>query len=375
MDLQRRSSSPGPYGTVTGYAIAALAAAIAAVGTRFLWHLGDSAIFPLFFGAVAIAGWYGGLGPGLFATALSGIVTAFLLLPANDTFAAARDDVLRLLVFTLVSVLTSSLHAATRRSREQEQKARQAAEDAAAAKGRFIAMVSHELRNPLNPVMILASALEQDTSLPAPVREDAASIRRSVDLEVRLIDDLLDLNRVSSGKLRLHMEDVDLSEPLKAALRTCEEDLRRKCIDLELEFCDRELHVNGDPLRLQQIFWNLMRNAIKFTPAGGRVTVRSCVGSHAAIVEISDTGIGIEPPRLAAIFHAFEQAGPDIAARFGGLGLGLAICRALAEAHGGTVRAASEGHGRGATFIVTLPIIEARPPFDPEHRARLISAS
>jgi len=357
--LHRAETDPSVIG---GYGIAILAVAAAAAITRLLWREGDSAIFPLFFGAVVVASWYGGLGPGLFVTALSAVVTAFVLLPPARTFAAARDDVLRLLVFTLISLLTSSLHAAQRRARQQEHRARQAAEEAAAAKGRFLAMVSHELRNPLNPILTLASALEADSALPQPVRDDMSVIRRNVDLEVRLIDDLLDLSRFSSGRLRLRLEAVDLKQPLTAALEVCRDEIDRKHIDLRLELTDAPLHVTGDPLRLQQIFWNLLRNAIKFTPVRGTITFRSFAApNQQAAVEICDNGIGIDPPRLSAIFQAFEQGGPDISARFGGLGLGLAICRALVEAHGGAITAASPGKGRGAIFTVRLPAAIAAP--------------
>lgn len=354
MDVARVRSS------IFSYGLAALAVAASTALTRLLWEVGDSAIFPMFFAAVVVAAWYGGLGPGLFATAASGLTTAFLLMPPVHSFKVARDDVLRLLVFTLVSLLTSSLHAATRRARDHERVAKEAAEQASAAKARFLAMVSHELRNPLNPIALTAAALEHDPSLPVEVKQDMALIRHNVDLEVRLIEDLLDLSRLGSGKLRLRLEPLDLRQPLREAVHVCQQDLRDKRIELCQQLPDEPMPVVGDAARLEQIFWNLLRNAIKFTPEHGRIELRAHRDADTIAVEVRDTGIGIEPQRLAVLFRAFEQGGPDITARFGGLGLGLAICRALTEAHGGTITAESPGKGLGATFRVVLPGVAAK---------------
>ena len=346
-----------------------LAVAASTVLTRLLWDVGDSAIFPMFFAAVVVAAWYGGLGPGLFATAASGLTTAFLLMPPVHSFKVARDDVLRLLVFTLVSLLFSSLHAATRRARDHERSAKEAAEQASAAKARFLAMVSHELRNPLNPIALTAAALEQDPSLPTEVKQDMALIRHNVDLEVRLIEDLLDLSRLGSGKLRLRLEPLDLRQPLAEALRVCQQDLHDKQIELCQKLPDEPLTVVADAGRLEQIFWNLLRNAIKFTPEHGRIELYADREAETVAVEVRDTGIGIEPQRLAVLFRAFEQGGADITARFGGLGLGLAICRALTEAHRGTITAQSLGKGMGATFRVVLPAGAAKTSNSPPQPA------
>ena len=330
---------------------------ISAVATKLLWDEGDHAIFTVFIGAVALSAWLGGMGPGLAATVLSETVTAFFLLPKPNSLAGVRDEVLRMLTFTFVALLTASLHAATRRAHAEHQRAREAAETASTQKDKFVAMVTHELRNPLNPVMLTVSLLESDPELPEKFREDLATIRRNLALEVRLIEDLLDLARCATGKLRLNMQRVDIREPLNAAIEVCQTELHAKQIGLQLDTGATEMTVYGDPHRLEQIFWNLLRNAIKFTPSGGRITVhasRSPMG--AAQVQVSDTGIGISPDRLRMIFNAFEQGGPDIFARFGGLGLGLAISRAICETHGGSIAAASDGRDRGASFTVMLPI-------------------
>jgi signal transduction histidine kinase len=338
------------------YAASVLVVALAAVLTRLLRNFGDSGISPLFFAAVLVSAWVGGLGPGLVATALSGVATAYLLLPRDTSLLVIQDVVLRVMVFTAVALLASSLHAATRRASEAMRRARDAAEDASAAKTRFLAMVSHELRTPLSSVLMVAEAMENDPSLARPLRDDAATIRRCVELETRLIDDLVDLSRIGAGKLHLDRQTLDLHEPLADAIRFSASDVRDRQLELATDLCAQSTTVHGDPVRLQQIFWNLIRNAIKFTPEGGRVTVRSFNDDAGhVVVQVADTGIGIDPHRLSLIFQAFEQGGPDITARFGGLGLGLAIAQGLTQAHGGAIRAASDGPDRGSLFTVEFP--------------------
>ncbi|HSZ57600.1 MAG TPA: HAMP domain-containing sensor histidine kinase [Tepidisphaeraceae bacterium] len=339
-----------------GYATAILAVAVANVLRSVLHSFGDSGISPLFFAAVIFSAWFGGLGPGIVATVLSGIATAWALIPQADTTAGFRDAVLRVLVFTVVAVLTSSLHAALKRAAQASQRARELAEEASAAKSRFLAMVSHELRAPLVPVSMVMDAIENDASLPTPVRRDAQMVRRSVEVELRLIDDLVDLSRIGNGKLNLKLERIDLHDPLAAAIEIARPDADDSQLDLLTELHATHSIVQGDPTRLQQIFWNLIRNAIKFTPPGGRVTIHTSNAPDGAMrVDVIDNGIGIAPEKLSRIFEAFEQASPDVAARFGGLGLGLAIAQGLAEAQGGAITAASAGLDRGTIFTVRLP--------------------
>jgi signal transduction histidine kinase len=332
-----------------------------AVGAALLlgWPLRRSefdGISPLSFAAVMVCAWYGGLRAGLLATALSGMATAFFVMTPTYSLAVDAHDFIRLVLFSVVAVLTSSLHGATRRAAAEATKAKEAAEQANAAQNQFLAMVSHELRTPLNPILMAASLLERDERVPEDLRPFVQTIRESVSLEVRLIDDLLDLVRARHGKLHLKHEAVDVHRVLEDVIELCRPELEAKRIDIVLRLRDAPPPLRADPLRLKQVFWNLLRNAGKFTPAGGRVRVETRVlpsGSLAA--SISDTGIGIKSDRLTAIFEAFEQGGSDVTPRFGGLGLGLAICQALVAAHGGRISAASEGVGKGATFTVELP--------------------
>ncbi|RKP54831.1 response regulator [Pararobbsia silviterrae] len=242
-----------------------------------------------------------------------------------------------------------------------EQVARHAAEEANRAKDRFLAMLSHELRTPLSPVLATATMLERIEGLPEHVRADVRLIKRNIELEARLIDDLLDLTRVANGKLLLALESVDVHETIGDVLALFRDEIDRKCLTVTTDFAARRHWVTADRARLQQMLWNLLRNAAKFTPEAGAVTLRTreaapSARGEAIEIEVEDTGIGIEPERLPKLFNAFEQGSDAISRTFGGLGLGLAITRALADAHGGRVVAFSEGTGRGARFTLRLPL-------------------
>jgi signal transduction histidine kinase len=204
-------------------------------------------------------------------------------------------------------------------------------------------------------VLIVAEMLEHDPALPASMLSDVRTIRRNVDLEIRLIEDLVDLTRISFGKLRLTSEQVNLQDPIRGAMEVVEADLHEKELTLTTHLTSEPAMVVGDAVRLQQVFWNLLRNAIKFTPAGGRISITMNRKGDDFVIEVSDSGIGIATERLTQIFQAFEQGDIQVQSRYGGLGLGLAISQALVQAHGGTIAASSEGTGRGATFAIELP--------------------
>jgi len=239
---------------------------------------------------------------------------------------------------------------------EELARARMAAEAANEAKDQFIAALSHELRTPLTPVLMTAASLEADESLPPHVRHELSLLRRNVDLEARLIDDLLDLTRIVRGKIELRSEKVDIHAVLANAVEISRREIEEKDIQLEHDLLASHTFAQADAVRIQQILWNLLRNAVKFTPAGGKITVRSREENGALIVSISDTGIGIEPEAIGRIFSPFEQADRLVTKRFGGLGLGLAISRRLAELHGGSISAESAGRNQGSTFTLTLPL-------------------
>jgi PAS domain S-box-containing protein len=239
------------------------------------------------------------------------------------------------------------------------ERAQAAAEEANRAKDHFIAVLSHELRTPLTPVLAGLSLLDREPAISDSGRHFVEVIRRNVELESRLIDDLLDLTRIARGKVELHRQRVELSLVIDRAVEVCRPDIEARRLEFAVDFGPRPYFVDADAARLQQVFWNLLKNAIKFTPQGGRLGVRCRRLEQRALVEVEDSGIGIEPADLQGIFDAFVQARRSMTRRFGGLGLGLAISKALVELHGGTIEAHSHGPGRGSVFRVSLPTVPA----------------
>jgi PAS domain S-box-containing protein len=249
----------------------------------------------------------------------------------------------------------------TARIYQAEQQARNLAEQANRAKDHFLATLSHELRTPLTPVLALLTGVGEDSAIPPELATDLATVRRNVELEARLIDDLLDLTRITRGKLELHRERVPVGQMIENAINTCQTELTAKQLTLIQELVQPELMLSADNARITQILWNLLRNSIKFTPTGGSIWVRlkpPAPGEEPreVTIEVQDTGIGMEPAQMARMFDAFEQGGRKVTQQFGGLGLGLAISKAIAEAHQGTITGTSDGIDRGSLFTVTLPI-------------------
>ena len=245
---------------------------------------------------------------------------------------------------------------------DEIKRARSAAETANRAKDDFIATLSHELRTPLTPVLISAGALREDERLPSEVREQLAMMERNIALEARLIDDLLDLTSIARGKFQLRTRRSEGHALIDLAVEIVEKDARAKQIAIESNYSARRTEITADPARFQQVIWNLLRNSVKFTPRGGRIAIAtrnvlSPDGTEEFLaLEVSDSGIGIEPAALEKIFVPFEQASLIGDHRYGGMGLGLAIARAIVELHGGKIAAASAGRDQGATFTVHWPL-------------------
>ena len=246
---------------------------------------------------------------------------------------------------------------ALRQAREALEQAKESAEAANRAKDQFIAVLSHELRTPLTPVLAIVTALQETKRLPVALRENLEMIYRNVQLEASLIDDLLDVTRIAQGKITLRRETVDAHACLRSVLEIFESAVEAKHLTLAFALDAREHFVLADPVRLRQVFWNLFSNAIKFTPAHGRIEVRSCEAGSRLRIEVADSGIGIEPDVLPRIFHAFEQGEMTRTRRFGGLGLGLSIAKSLVEMHQGALSALSEGRDKGAVFVVELETV------------------
>ncbi|HEY9667093.1 MAG TPA: ATP-binding protein, partial [Coleofasciculaceae cyanobacterium] len=240
---------------------------------------------------------------------------------------------------------------------ERERAARTESERVSRMKDEFLATLSHELRTPLNAILGWSQLLRKGGLKPEMVEQGMNTIDRNVRMQAQLIEDLLDMNRIISGKIRLDVQRVDLVSVIEAALETVRLAAEAKEIRLQKVLDSLAGVVSGDPARLQQIVWNLVSNAIKFTPKGGRVLViLERVRSHVEI-SVIDTGQGIEPEFLPYVFERFRQADGSTTRRHGGLGLGLSIVRSLTELHGGTVRAESAGAGLGAAFVVALPLV------------------
>src|SRR5947207_2079766 len=229
-----------------------------------------------------------------------------------------------------------------------------------AAKDQFLALLSHELRNPLSPVIAMVGELEASAGDKPEVRRALEVIRRNVELEARLIDDLLDVTRISKGKLQLSLETASVHEILQRSYEICREEIAAKDLKIEFRLRAEQAHVEGDPARLQQVFWNLIKNSVKFTPEKGGIIIETVNPTSEEIeIRIRDTGIGIEPEKIDKIFNAFEQGQIAITRRFGGLGLGLAISKAMVDAHGGKIRVESPGKDRGSTFSLNLKTVSA----------------
>jgi PAS domain S-box-containing protein len=242
----------------------------------------------------------------------------------------------------------------------QEQAARSEAERANRIKDEFLAILSHELRSPLNPILGWASLLQKRQFDAATTAQALATIERNAKLQTQLIDDLLDVAKILRGKLLMEMASVDLALVIESAIETMADAAAAKSIQVHAVLPSIG-HISGDPVRLQQVVWNLLSNAIKFTPQAGRVDILLERADNQARIIVSDTGKGIKPEFLQHLFESFRQEDASTTRKYGGLGLGLAIVRYLVEAHGGTITAHSLGEGQGATFIVCFPLIDTEP--------------
>jgi signal transduction histidine kinase len=314
----------------------------------------------VFFG-VLISAWYGGLGPGVFATV---ILTALFLLDAS-----AKDQLgepakwLGSSVFAVLGVAISGLieamHAARRAAEQNAESARlhqEALRVADRQKDEFLATLAHELRNPLNAigsaVQLLATADE------ATERTWAVDvIDRQARLLARLVEDLLDVSRITRGKIQLRKELMDLRPVLDRAIESVRLNIAGRSQELNVESAAGPLPIEADPARLEQVLVNLLMNATKYTEPGGRITVAARHDGSEIVVSICDTGAGIAPEMLPRIFDMFSQVEDTRELSQGGLGIGLSLVRRLVEMHGGCVTAASGGPGQGSEFVVRLPSV------------------
>ena len=250
---------------------------------------------------------------------------------------------------------------------DELKRTRDTAEKASRAKDDFLAALSHELRTPLTPVLLTVSEMREDNRLSPDVREQLGMMERNIALEARLIDDLLDLTTISRGKLQLRAQECDAHSLIGLAIEIVRADAASKQVSIARDFQAKLSGINADPARFQQVIWNLLRNSVKFTEAGGTISIRTTNELNEddrqwLRIEVTDTGIGFGPAFIDQIFQPFDQGEHTGTHRFGGVGLGLAIARAIVDLHGGRITARSEGTNKGSTFVVELP--GAMPPPD-----------
>ncbi|MGH9769293.1 MAG: hybrid sensor histidine kinase/response regulator, partial [Blastocatellia bacterium] len=260
-------------------------------------------------------------------------------------------------------------------ARAEAERMRAVAEAANRSKDEFLTMVSHELRSPLNAVLGYTRLLRSGPADSAFVAHAATIVERNAKAQLQIVEDLLDSARIITGKLRLETRPADLVPVLEAALGVVRPAAESKGVELVNHFSPLPEQVLGDTNRLQQIVWNLLSNAVKFTPEGGRVELRMESDAERVRITVSDNGAGIAPEFLPYVFDRFRQADTSVTRRFGGLGLGLSLVKQLTELHGGTIEAASEGVGRGATFTVTLPRLAMQPALFAQSQSTAMTSS
>jgi signal transduction histidine kinase/CheY-like chemotaxis protein len=363
----------------TRYGIVLLTFSIAAAIRWALIPVFGSALpYITFYPAIMLSAWYGGLWPGLLMTLL-GAAAVLTLWPVGPLLSAIAILSMTLYLFNgaVISGLTEFLHRTRRRENElhktaerhqaeverlllREHEARTAAEAANRAKDDFLATLSHELRTPLGVILGWVSVLRRGRLDEAQWGHAIEVIARNTQMQVRLVNDLLDVSRIVAGKLSIDREEVDLVRLARETVDGMQEQAAAKSLRLTTQLDADAGWVLGDAFRLQQVISNLCSNAMKFTPAGGRIDVgMSRHEAHARLV-VRDTGEGIEAHEITRIFERFEQGAVSSSGRRQGMGLGLAICRYIVEAHGGGIRAESAGKGHGAMFTVDLPILTVR---------------
>ena len=258
-------------------------------------------------------------------------------------------------VLAITAMALSAGMAERRRIEDELQQQKSIVEAANRTKDHFLAMLSHELRTPLTPVISALESLETEPTQTEDTKASMAMIRRNIELETQLIDDLLDFTRIARDKMQLRLAPIDAHQAVSNVVEICRAEARSKKLNVHLNLQAKSCHVTADAAKFQQIIWNLLKNAIKFTPEGGDITISSDNPSETVFtVSVRDTGIGMEPEVMQRMFDPFEQGNRSFEHRFGGLGLGLAISKSLAQAHGGTLTAQSDGSNRGSTFTLSM---------------------
>lgn len=236
-----------------------------------------------------------------------------------------------------------------------------ASDQANVQKDRFLAALSHELRTPLTPALLDLGMLRQ-TIDSEPLREEMQQIEQAIQMEMHLIEDLLQLTAVVSGKLTLNLEDADLHKLLREATDCCRLEVMARGIDLESNLAAHDTLIRADGKKIEHVLWSVLRNASKFTPEGGRISISTENPDPGIIaIKVTDSGIGMDRPILQHLFRLFQHGSDTIAKQYGGLGVGMAIAKAILDLHGSTIAASSDGQGKGSTFTITMPLKSVEP--------------
>jgi signal transduction histidine kinase len=380
---ERRLSRPSAVAAYGG----AVAVTLGAILLRWFldpW-LSNSVAFITLYGAVAIAVWFGGLGPAVLAMVLGyAIVNVRYISPHGGVSVSGAADHISLALFTLSCALIIVLGEAMRRARDRYRASEAQAQDRARElqradvnKSRFLAVLSHELRNPLAPLRTGLWLLKMRNADPA-AGETHKMMERQIAQLARLIDDLLDVSRIDRGKLELRTEPLEITAMLQTAIDTAKPNIDAQGHELVVRYPPEPLYVEGDLVRLAQVVSNLLNNAAKFTPPKGRIELSASAEDGRTLVRVADNGIGIAPERLQEVFDMFVQLDSS-SPRAGGLGLGLTLARSIVRRHGGDIEARSTGAGKGAEFIVRLPLAadqprarEPSPETEPAPRRRVL---
>ena len=307
--------------------------------TAFRFSQRETATGIFILSVIAVLGTLHGFGP-------------FVRETANQSLIALQ---LWIAVLTITAMALSAGMAERRRIETELQQQKSIVETANRTKDHFLAMLSHELRTPLTPVISALESLEIEPTRAEDTKASLAMIRRNIELETQLIDDLLDFTRIARDKMQLRFAPIDAHQAVSNVVEICRAEVRSKKLNVHLNLRAKNCRVTADPAKFQQIIWNLLKNAIKFTPEEGDVTISSDNPSETVFtISLRDTGIGMEPEVMQRIFDPFEQGNRSFEHRVGGLGLGLAISKSLTQAHGGTLTAQSDGANRGSTFTLSM---------------------
>jgi signal transduction histidine kinase/CheY-like chemotaxis protein len=352
-----------------GSAVCILVASLILHWLMLPW-LGYSYPFATSFASVAVAVWLGGWCPAIL-TAMIGYVIAGVWLREPEVSFGFGDvsSILGLGLYALTCAIVIGLGEAMRQARDRLRRSTQELQRADMNKSNFLALLSHELRNPMAPMRNVLGLLRMN-----PTREEITELtpimERQLGQLARLVDDLLDVSRIDSGKLELNRERIALDAVVKGAIETSKPNIEAKSHHFVANLPPEAVYVDGDAVRLTQLLSNLLNNAAKFTPRGGRIEVALHRGHQQAVVQVSDNGIGMPAADLPRIFDIFVQLHSGRSPAAGGLGIGLALARSIAEMHGGRLEVRSEGPGTGSRFLLTLPLSRAaarqdRPAVEP----------